>query len=105
MAGEDDEERGIVIMPKERPQEAETLEGIFPLQPQEPAEQTSFIPSFISPIKEFSQVHPSIEETEGHIYECLSSDRKCCFDDLLPENPIRLDVARVFSALLGMYCS
>lgn len=88
---------GIVIMPEDRLQEVETIEGIFPLLPEEPAEQTSFIPSFISPVKDYPQL-----QTEDHIYKCLSADGKCNFDQLLPENPIRLDVARVFAALLGM---
>lgn len=67
---EGDEERGMFIMPEERPQEV-----------------------------------ASTEEIEDHIYECLSADRECNFDELLPENPTRLDAARVFVALLGMYCS
>ncbi|KAK3883094.1 hypothetical protein Pcinc_012567 [Petrolisthes cinctipes] len=98
-----DGERRTATMPEEG-QEAETLDGIFLLQPPELTEQSTFIPSFISPIKDASRVQvPCFAETEDHICKLMSKLKKCSFEDLIPENPIRLEAARVFFVLLDMH--
>ncbi|KAK3893183.1 hypothetical protein Pcinc_002986 [Petrolisthes cinctipes] len=97
-AGEGDEIRQVGTIPDEGPQ-LDRLEGISPLQPPGPEQQSTPI----STIKESPQVVSNIAETEEHICKHMSASRKCSFEDLLPENPIRLEAVHLFNVLLVMH--
>nr|XP_045608832.1 uncharacterized protein LOC123764767 isoform X2 [Procambarus clarkii] len=75
-----------------------------PHSPPGPADiSDTFIPSFISPIRQISPSSLKPHETEKALTDVLTRGAQVTLDSLLPPNPTRGEAAHMFSVLLEMH--
>ncbi|KAK4325428.1 hypothetical protein Pmani_004023 [Petrolisthes manimaculis] len=110
VTGEGDEISQVVgTIPHQGPQQPDTLQGITPIQP--PIPDSGLLGQTIrgttttttTTTKESSPVVASIAETEEQICKHMFANRKCSFEDLLPDNAIRLEAGHIFAVLLVLH--